>query len=92
MSKYTWEEAMDWWKSNDNGNYKDGMNFHSMIREAACKILLSDWEEGQGLGSSDINHGVYNLYGDYLSYVKYCKENGEEVNMISFLMDATADV
>ena len=89
MGRYNWEEAMDWWKSQDNGSSE--LNFHSMIREAACKILLSDWEEGQGLGSSDINHGVYDLYGDYLYYVKYCEEHDEEVNMITFLMDATAD-
>jgi len=82
MERATWEEAMGWWKNSDK---------REAIRDAAVQRLIRHMPPGQGVGSSDTNHSVYHLYGDYLSYVQYCKEKGEEVDIDSFLVDAVTD-
>jgi len=77
MEKITWEEAMDW--------YQGLGSFREMVRNAVCMRLA---RSGSDCGSSDINHGVYALYGRYKSY---CAASGDD-NIFSFLLDDMADI
>jgi len=84
MVKYTWEDAMTWWKESGD--------FAPLIRNAATRIIgSSPLMAGQGIGSSDVNHEVYHMYGSFLNYKAYCEEHKENFNWINFLLDVTAD-
>jgi len=52
----TWNEAMEWWKSNRHAN---------LIQRVATHLLIREVPEGCGIGSSDVNHKVHSLYLDY---------------------------
>jgi hypothetical protein len=88
MREYTWEEAMQWWK--ESGNFKN------LIRNAANNLLTATNErmgcEGQGISSSDTNHEVFHMYRDWLHYSDVCAKDGTETNMVTFLLDVTADL
>lgn len=88
VKEYTWEEAMNWWK--ESGNFKN------LIRNAAVSLLeeslRSSGCEGQGIGSSDVNHEVFHMYRDWLHYSDVCAKEETETNMVTFLLDVTADL
>lgn len=48
--------------------------------------------EGQGISSSDTNHEVFHMYRDWLYYSDVCAKDGTETNMVTFLLDVTADL
>jgi hypothetical protein len=88
MAEYSWEQAMEWWEN--SGGFKN------LIRNAAVNLLEESNRnagcEDQGIGSSDINHEVFHMYRDWLHYSDVCAKEGTETNMVTFLMDVTADI
>ena len=81
-----WKIAMDWWKSYESLSIM-GTSVTQMIRNLAVAQLESDIDDGQGIGSSDVNHTVFYIHKSWLIYNMYCEDHNIEPNIISFLMD-----
>ena len=77
-----WKEAMEWWHGHWEND--DKQMFH-YIRNTAVGRLEENWPEGHGIGSSDTNHAVYNMYQDY----KRVKDEEEykDRSLLIFLRD-----
>ena len=82
-----WTIAMDWWKSYESMGSLGGVTVRDMIRNLATEQLQSEMCEGQGIGSSDINHAVFAIHKSWIAYNNYCVDKSEEPNILSFLMD-----
>ena len=82
-----WTIAMDWWKSYESMGALGGVTVRDMIRNLATEQLQSELCEGEGIGSSDINHAVFYIHKSWIAYTNYCVEHKEDINIISFLME-----
>jgi hypothetical protein len=76
MSSYTWEEAMGWWAGLEPA-------YQSMVRLAAVQQIVASGAED--CGSSDVNHQVYAMYHNFLSYKKYCEVHGITEDIVEFI-------
>jgi len=78
-----WNDARKWYDSYDN---ETPLSVGSMIRNVAIRSIEDNMVEGQGIGSSDVNHEIYSMYLNWESYVVYCTKEKSEPNIITFLL------
>lgn len=83
-------EAMEWWKAQDNGG--DAFNVYHMIRNLAVKRLEAEMCEGQGIGSSDINHTVYGIYCEWEAHKEWADKNDKYTSVCEFVVNEWAEL
>ena len=76
MNDQLWTEAMNWYRNSEP-------SISMFIRKVAHAKLLQDWNEGQGISSSDTNHAIFALYQQWLA----ASQATPSLELITFLAD-----
>ena len=84
FTRPSFEEAMDWWKSQDAG-------VSTIIRMAAMQALEHHNIPGNGIGSSDINHGVFNLFCSFKAAMAAPVVERRPRDVVDFCLDYIQD-